>query len=332
MTDPIARGSSRRHFVLGTVGAGFAGLHGGLWAADTGFPVKPIILMIPFPPGGSTDRLLRTLAKVAGDELGQPFVIDSRPGGSSMIAAQLLARAKPDGYTIGVLPLSIDRQRLIGKTKLEFKDFTPLARVAGQTFGIVSKPGSPFNSIADVVRLAKERPGTVTYGTAGIASHTHVGMEDFSQMAGIKLLHVPFKGGAETSMALQGGQIDLLVESAFWAPIVEAGKMHALAVWTEQRMPQLPNVPTMKELGYDLVMTAPFGMGAPAGLNPEASMKLRQALRKAILSPEFKAESDKILAPVMYQDADEFRKFGQANYALEKALVERIKLKEKLQE
>lgn len=332
MTHQTSRGSSRRNLVLGAVGAALAGLQGTSWAADAGFPAKPVIFIIPFPAGGSTDRLMRTIAKVAGDVIGQPLVIDARPGGSAMIAAQLLARAKPDGYTIGVLPLSIDRQRLLGKTKLELKDFTPLARVAGQTFGIVSKPGSPFNSIADVVRLAKEKPGTVTYGTSGIASTTHVGMEDFSQMAGIKLLHIPFKGGAESSTALQGGQIDLLVEAAFWVPLVEAGKMRALAVWTEQRVPQLPSTPTMKELGYDLVITSPFGIGAPAGLDPQASLKLRQALRKAILSPEFKAECDKILAPVMYQDVEEFQKFAQANYAIEKALIERINLKDKLQE
>ena len=324
--------SSRRRFVLGAVGSGIASLHGAAWSADPGYPSKPITLLIPFPPGGSTDRLLRVLANVAGAAIGQPFVIESKPGGSTMIAAQLLARAKPDGYTIGVLPLSMNRLRLLGKTTLELKDFTPLARVGGQTFGIVVKADSPLKSIADVVRLAKEKPGTVSYGTAGIASHTHVGMEDFSLMAGVKLNHIPFKGSAETANALLGDQIDLLVEAASWAPFVEAGKMRVLAVWTEQRVASFPNVPTMKELGYDLVMTAPFGLGAPAGLDPQVSLKLREALKKAVLSNEFKTEADKILTPVMYQDADEFLKFGQANYAVEKAMVERIRLKEKLVE
>ena len=324
--------SSRRRFVLGAVGSGIASLHGAAWSADPGYPSKPITLLIPFPPGGSTDRLLRVLAAVAGTAIGQPFVIESKPGGSTMIAAQLLARAKPDGYTIGVLPLSMNRLRLLGKTTLELKDFTPLARVGGQTFGIVVKADSPLKSIADVVRLAKEKPGAVSYGTAGIASHTHVGMEDFSLMAGVKLNHIPFKGSSETANALLGDQIDLLVEAASWAPIVESGKMRVLAVWTEQRVASFPNVPTMKELGYDLVMTAPFGLGAPAGLDPQVSLKLREALKKAILSNEFKTEADKILTPVMYQDADEFLKFGQANFAVEKAMVERIRLKEKLQE
>ena len=324
--------SSRRRFVLGAVGSGLAGLHGGVWSADAGYPNKPITLVIPFPPGGSTDRVLRVLVSVAGAAIGQPFILDSKPGGSAMIAAQFIARAKPDGYTIGTMPLSINRLRLLGRTTLELKDFTPLARVAGATFGIVVKADSPLKSIADVVRVAKEKPGTISYGTAGIASHTHVGMEDFSLMAGVKLNHIPFKGSAESANGLLGGQIDLMVEAASWAPFVEAGKMRALAVWTEQRVTQLANVPTMKELGYDLVMTAPFGLGAPAGLEPQVALKLREALKKAILSSEFKAECDKILAPVMYQDGEEFMKFGQANYAVEKAMVERIRLKEKLQE
>ena len=319
---------NRRQLMLAGLGAGCA--HVSTWAADT-FPNKPITFIVPFPAGGPTDHLFRALTALVAKSLGQSFVMDNRPGAFSAIAGGVLSRAKPDGYTVGVLPMTLNRFNLLGTTTLDVgRDFTPIARVAGQTFGIVVKSDSPYRTVADVVKAAKEKPGTINYGTSGIASSTHVGMEEFSRMAGIQLNHIPFKGFAESSVQLLGGQLDLMSEAAAWAPYIENGKMRALCVWNEQRHPQLPNVPTMKELGYDLVMTAPFGIGAPPGLDIQAASKLGEAFKRAVLSNEFKAEAAKILAPVMYQDAVAFRKYIQENFDWEKAMVERLKLKEKI--
>jgi tripartite-type tricarboxylate transporter receptor subunit TctC len=277
--------------------------------------------------------MLRTLATVASKAIGQPIVIEARPGAFAMVAAQALARAKPDGYTIGVVPVALNRMALLGRSTVDLmKEFTFLAQLAGQTNGLVTQSGSRFKTVADLVKFAKESPGSITYGTSGIASHTHVAMEDFAYTAGIKLTHVPYKGGAETMRALMGGEIDLLADSGGWVPLIESGKMQLLSIWNEQRAARFPNVPTMKELGYNLVMTSPFGLGAPAGLDPQIAVKLRQVLKQAALSPEFKAECDNNLAIVMYQDADDFRKYAQENYNWEKAMIERLNFKEKVKE
>lgn len=326
--DALARPAlTRRGFVLTSAAAAFSGLSG-VALAGTDYPSRPITFIVPFPAGGPTDRIIRALTTRAGKVPGWTFVVESRPGGSTTIAAQALANAKPDGYTIGIVPLTLNRLNELGKTKLDvLKDFTLIARVVGQTHGIVVRADSPFRSVADVVKAANAKPDRVTYGTSGLASHTHVAMEDFSRTAGVKLTHIPFKGGTESLKSVLAGEIDLMTDAALWAPMVDAGKLRLLATWGESRTARYPDVPTMKELGYNLVMTAPFGIGGPAGLDAQAMQKLRSVLREAIQSAEFREECDHILAPVMYQDADDFRRYAQENRAVEKALVNRIGLK-----
>ena len=318
---------TRRGFVLAGAAA-LSGMSRIALAAGADYPSKPLTFFVPFPAGGPTDRIIRAMTARAGRTLGQAFVVESRPGASTTIAAQALATAKPDGYTIGVVPMTINRLNALGKTKLDvLKDFTFIARVAGQTHGIVVRADSPFKSVADIVKAAKEKPGILSYGTSGIASHSHVAMEDICKTAGVTLNHIPFKGGTETLNALLGGEIDMLAESALWATMVDVGKARLLATWGDSRTARFPNAPTMKELGYNLVMMGPFGLGGPAGMDPPVVQKLRDAFREAIQSPEFREECDRILAPVMYQDADDFRRYAQENLATERALVERLNLK-----
>jgi len=299
-----------------------------LAAGAVDYPSRPITFFVPFPAGGPTDRIIRAMTTQAAKYLGQSFVIESKPGGSTTIAAQALANAKSDGYTLGIVPMTINRLNALGRTKIDvLKDFSFIARVVGQTHGLVVRADSPFKSVADIARAAKERPGLISYGTSGVVSHTHVAMEDFSRTAGVKLNHIPFKGGTESLKALIGGEIDLMADSALWAPMVDAGKARLLATWGDARSARYPNVPTMKELGYNLVMMAPFGIGGPVGVDARTLAKLRVAFREAIRSPEFREECDRVLAPVMYQDADEFRRYAEANLTLERALVARLNLK-----
>jgi tripartite-type tricarboxylate transporter receptor subunit TctC len=299
--------------------------------AVAAYPSRPISFIVPFPPGGPTDRLVRALTLETGKALAATIVVINRPGGSTIVAAQALALAKPDGYTIGIVPVSVNRHRLLNRTTLDVaKDFTLLAGVAGQTFGLVVRASSPLTSVAEVVAFAKARPETVRYGTSGIASHTHVAMEHFCALAGIRLAHIPFKGGIETTAALLAGEIELLAEAAVWLPYVEAGRLRVIATWTERRVPRLPNVPTMQELGYSLVMTAPFGVGGPAGLEPQVISVLAPALKQAVLSSSFKSACDQVLAPVLYQDAHDFRRYVEENYAWEAGMVVSLGLRDKI--
>jgi tripartite-type tricarboxylate transporter receptor subunit TctC len=192
---------------------------------------------------------------------------------------------------------------------------------------MVTRSDSRFRSVADVVKAAKEKPQVITYGTSGVATHPHVAMEDFAERAGIQLNHIPFKGGTESLKALLAGEIDLLTESALWAPYVDSGQCRLLATWSDQRTARYPSVPTMKELGYPLMFYGSFGLGGPVGIETQVLNRLRQVFKQAILSPEFKTECDSILAPIMYLDGEDFRKFAQENYTQEKVLVERLKTK-----
>lgn len=324
--------TKRRQLLLGAAsGLAGAALPFGSALAQSDYPTRPITFLCPWPAGGTADVTMRVLAKVLSEQLGQPVVFENRAGASGMIGARALATAKPDGYTIGQIPISVTRFAQLGTVTFDpLKDFTYLARASGQTFGIVVRADSPYKTLADLVAAAKANPGKLTFASAGVAGATHVGMEEFLLAAGAKMNHVPYKGGAPALTDLMGGQVDALADSSSWAPYVEQGKLRLLATWGAQRPPRFAKVPTLKEAGYDVVVDAPNGIGAPAGLDPKVAEKLGAALKKAIMSPEFKQACDRIDAPVMYQDADEYRKYVLSQYVHEKRLIEKLNLKEQI--
>ncbi len=331
--EPIS--TKRRQLLLGGVG-GLAALAipmSPLRAAEAAYPTKPITFIVPWPPGGTSDATMRSLVAIVGPELGQPFVVENRAGASGMIGTRGLASAKPDGYTLGQIPLSVARFSQLGTVKIDpVNDFTFICRTTGQTFGIAVLTSSPFKSIADLVTYAKAHPGDVTYATAGIGGQTHVGMEEFALAAGIKLNHIPHKGGAEAIQAVLGGHVQLLADSSSWAPHVMQGKMRLLATWNEERLPRYPNVPTLKELGYNVVMNAPNGVGAPKGLDPAITKRLREVFKKAVLSDQYRKECEKMDVLVMYQDGDDYRKFMEETVRHEKKVIERLRLRELMKE
>jgi tripartite-type tricarboxylate transporter receptor subunit TctC len=293
--------------------------------ADQGYPSRPISVIVPFPAGGTTDRAVRSLTHLATGAMGQSFVIENKPGGSTLIAAQALARARSDGYTIGIVPMNLNRLRALGKTQIDAaKDFSFIARMVGQTHGFVARSDSPYLSVDDIVDVAKRRPNHITYGTSGVASITHVAVEDFADRASIQLRHVPFKGGTESLRALLGGEIDLVAESPIWTSEIDSGRCRLLAIWNEQRLARYPSVPTMKEMGHPLVFDGTVGLGGPAGMEEPILTRLRAVFKQAILSPEFAAECDKFLAPIRYLDGDDFQRYAQENLNQEKTLVLRL--------
>ncbi|MDD2546800.1 MAG: tripartite tricarboxylate transporter substrate binding protein [Burkholderiaceae bacterium] len=316
----------RRDVVLG-FGAAALATSVPLWAQT--WPERPITFVCPWPAGGTADQSMRALCSVASRVLGHSVAVENKVGASGMIGAKALASARPDGYTIGQIPISVTRFSQLGTLQADpRKDFTYIARTSGQTFGIAVPTGSPFKTLQDLVAAAKATPGKVSYAHAGVGGATHVGMEEFAAAAGIQLNHVPYKGGAEALQGVLGGHVDLLADSSSWAPHVEGGKLRLLATWGEQRTTRFKDVPTLKELGYNVVVDAPNGIGAPKGLPPAIEARLREAFRVAVASPEFKALADKLDAPLLYLDGPEYAQYVNAVYQKETMLIDKLKLRE----
>ncbi|XAH25149.1 tripartite tricarboxylate transporter substrate binding protein [Xylophilus sp. GW821-FHT01B05] len=328
---PLNHPLQRRQLLVGGASAAvLAATTGRAFAA--GYPERPISFICPWPAGGTADRSMRAICQAAAQVLGQPVVLENRAGASGMIGTKALAMARPDGYTIGQIPISVTRFSQIGSVQLDpLKDLSYLARTSGQTFGIAVPASSRFQSLRDMVIYAKSNPGRVTYAHAGVGGATHVGMEQFAQAAGIELNAIAYKGGSAALQDVLGGQVDMLADSSSWAPHVEAGKLRLLATWGEQRTPRFKDAPTLKELGYDVVVEAPNGIGAPKGLPPAVEKRLRDAFRIAVKSEEFKQVADAIDAPVMYLDGPDYEKYVRSVYRQETDLIQKLNLKELMQ-
>ncbi len=319
----------RRHFIGSAAGLASSLLLPAGSALAQGYPERPISFICPWPAGGTADQSMRALCGVASRVMGQPIAVENKAGAAGMIGAKALASAKPDGYTIGQIPISVTRFAQLGTLQADpRKDFTYLARTSGQTFGIAVQATAPFKTLKDLVDHAKANPGKLTYAHAGIGGATHVGMEEFAAAAGIQLSHVPYKGGAEALQGVLGGHVDALADSSSWAPHVEAGKLRLLATWGEQRTARFKDTPTLKESGYNVVVDAPNGIGAPKGMDPAVAQKLRDAFRQAVASPEFKQIADKLDAPLLYLDGPDYEKYVHTVYQKETVLIDKLKLRE----
>lgn len=319
----------RRELSIAMLGAAaLSALPRGAQAQGT-YPSRPITFICPWPAGGTADATMRALCAAASRELGQPVVLENKPGAAGMLGTSAMVVAAPDGYTIGQVPMSVTRFSQLGTFRFDpMKDITYIARTNGQTFGIAVRPDSRYRTLKELVAAAKTSPGTITYATSGVAGQTHVGMEEFAMKAGIKLNHIPFKGGSEALQAVMGGHVDVLADSSSWAPQVESGKLILLATWGEKRTRF--DAPTLREAGYDVVVEAPNGVGAPKGIDPAIHARLRSAFRKATQSPEFTSACAKIDSDVMYLDADDYRRTIQQSVEHEKRLIEALHLREKL--
>ncbi len=319
--------TSRRQFILGSVATAFLAAAPRAFAAT--YPDRPILFVCPWPAGGTADLTMRALCAAAAKTLGQTIVVDNKAGASGMLGLKAMASAKPDGYTIGQIPISVTRFAQLGTVQIDpLTDLSYIARTSGQTFGIAVRADAPWKTLKDFVAAAKASPGKLTYGSAGIGGATHVGMEEFALVAGAQFNHIPYKGGAPALQDLIGGQIDALADSSSWAPHVKAGKLRLLATWGEKRTQDFPEVPTLREQGFDVVVDAPNGVGAPKGLDPAIEKRLREAFKLAAASPEFVAACEKIDAPVMYLDGPDYEKYAAATYRKETQLIQRLKLKD----
>jgi tripartite-type tricarboxylate transporter receptor subunit TctC len=298
--------------------------------AQDGYPSKPITMVVPFPPGGVADIVGRPLAASMEKALKQPVVIVNRTGAGGAVGMAAVAKAAPDGYTIlmGLSSISIFpvSDRINGKApSYEMRDFAPIALITADPTVLVVSADSPWKTLQEFVDSAKAYPGKINYSSSGVYGTLHVAMEIFANSAGIKLFHVPYQGGGPALTALLGGQVHALASGP--APAVgqiKAGKMRALASWSTERLPLMPEVPTFKELGYDAEFYIWSGVFAPAAIPTVVLDRLRSAVRDAANSPEFKGTMEKVQTPVSYLDAPAFRTYWERDAARLKVALEKI--------
>jgi len=303
------------------------------WAAIShaqDYPSKPITMVNPFPPGGVVDVVGRPLAAVMEKSLKQPVIMVGKTGAGGAVGFAYAAKAPADGYTIlmGLSSISIFpvSDRINGKTPpYELKELAPIALVTADPTVLVVRTDGPYKSVKDFVEAAKANPGKINYSSSGVYGTLHVAMEIFANAAGIKLFHVPYQGGGPAVTALLGGQVQALASGP--APAIgqiKAGKMRALASWGTERLALMPEVPTFKELGYDAEFYIWSGVFVPAATPAPIVAVLRNAVREAANSPEFKNAMEKVSTPVAYLDAPEFQKYWDKDAARLKGALEKI--------
>ena len=291
-----------------------------------GYPSRPITLICPWPAGGPTDTHLRKLAELASKQLGQPIIVENKPGAGGMLGPAGMARnAAPDGYTISQLHINAVRQPHLQKVDYDpLKDFTYIIGVSGYTFGLVVKSDSPIKSFADVVAYAKANPGTFSYGSTGVGTSPHLIMEEMATKAGIQLLHAPFKGNADSTQALMGGHIMAQSDSTGWGKFVDAGTFRLLVTFGAERTRW--GAPTAKDLGYDVVYPSPYGIAGPKGMDPKIVKILHDAFKKAMDDPEHTKILQQLDQIYWYKSPEEYAKWAADTWVTERANVERLGL------
>ncbi len=259
-------------------------------ATNAEFPSKPVRFIVPFPPGGTVDPLARLIGARLSNALGQQFIVDNRTGGSGTIGTGIAAKANPDGYTyVFVFDTHAVNPALIPNLPFDtLKDLAPVMLVGRAPYGIITPPAKPYKTMGDVVRAAKAKPDTLTYGTVGAGSLGHLALTLAGQSGGFKLVHVPYKGGGPMTVAVIGGQIDLGIGStALVTPFANDGRMRVLATTGDARSVTLPNVPTLIEEGYkDVTAYAWWGIFAPARTPPAIINKLHSEMVKVLNLPD----------------------------------------------
>jgi len=294
------------------------------------YPTRPVTIIVPFPAGGTLDGIARVVGEKLAARLGKPFVVENRPGAGSATGTAAVAKAAPDGYTLlmgGSSPLAINPALRKEIPYDPAKDFVPLALVAHSGFVLVVHPSLPVRSVPELVKLAKEKPGSLSYASGGPGSPQHICAEIFKSMAGIDLAHVPYKGGAPALSDVVGGHVPLVFADMLPAlPMIAEGKVRALAVTPTTRVPSLPDVPPLTDAGvpgFDVVAWPMFA--APANTPAAIVGKLQTELKSILATPEMREWIVKTgMTPVTPLTAEELRRFLQTEIARWPNILERI--------
>jgi tripartite-type tricarboxylate transporter receptor subunit TctC len=316
----------KKAILLAAALALFAGL-----AQAQQFPTRPVTLIVPWPAGGSTDIGMRALAGATEKHLGQPIVIENKPGAGGTIGpANMAAGAKPDGYTVAQLPITVFRMPFIQKTSFDpTRDFSYIIHITGYTFGVVVKADAPWKTFGELIDYARANPGKINYGTPGAGTSLHITMEQIARQQGIKWTHVPFKGVAESMNALLGGHIDVVSDSTGWAGSVDAGQARLLVTWGAGRTKNWPNVPNLKESGIDMISNSPFGIGGPKGMDPAVVKVLHDAFKKGMEEQSYRDSMIKLDQEPFYLDTAAYQAYALKQVEEQKQLVEELGLRQR---
>ncbi len=316
----------RRHLVqLAAAAAAFPAVHA---LAQSGpFPNRPIRLAIAFSAGGPTDITMRQLADNAAKILGQPVVVENKPGAGGALPAIQLQSSPADGYTLAQIPLGVFR--LPYTTKITWdpvKDISYILNVTGYAFGIVVPADGPIKTWADFVAYARANPGKLSYGSTGTLTSPHLTTELIAQQLGLQLNHIPYKGSADLMTSILGGNIMAAADSTGFAPHVASGKLRVLNTWGDRRLEKFADAPTLRELGLNIVQNSPFGIGAPRGTPSEVVQRLHDAFKRAMEEPSYVQALARYDMVPIYMGPAAYTKFAQDTFATEKALVEKLGL------
>lgn len=290
----------RRQFLAVSASVGAVAASQGV-LAQSKYPDRPITLIDPFTAGSNTDYFSRALADEMSRLLGQPFIVENRAGGGGALGTEYLARAKADGYTLGLASVSTHVANPAVNKALRYdpiKDFAPITPIVSLPSVTVVLANSPFKSIKDLLAAAKDKPGTVSFASPGVGSAGHVLLEHFAHMAGVKFLHVPYRGSGPILNDLFAGQIAVASDNIpALLPHIRSGKLRALALRDLKRLPQLPDVPTLKELGFEPVSRPLwFGLVAPAGTPRDIVRRLNEVALQAMKTPAFLQKAEVVAA------------------------------------
>jgi len=301
-------------------------------ASAQSYPTKPVRILIGYAPGGASDVLTRAFAEELSKSLGQPFIVENRPGANGVTAAVQLAKSTPDGYTIGIaVPSNVTNMLLhkAGEQPYDFvKDFAPIAPMASTPMILVVTPSLPVKNVKELIDMAKSKPGQINYAGAGAASTAQLFMELMNYKAGIKMTHVPYKGGAPGMLATMTGEVATTwVSTVAGLSTIKAGKLRPLAVSTTKRIPSLPDVPTIAEAGVPgFVADVWFGLQAPGGTPKAIVDKLNSEIQRISKTPAMQERIANIGAIAMYQSPEQFAATIAAESAVWSDLFKHVKI------
>ena len=301
-----------------------------LRAQGTGrFPDRPLRLLVPWAAGGTTDIQLRALAEQAAKRLGQPVIVENKPGAGGVLAAQQLLNERPDGYVLAQMPISVFRHPQMAQRALfnPLEDFSYVIHLTGYLFGVVVRADAPWRTFPQFLDEAKANPGKFNYGTPGVGTSLHITMEQIAGLRGIDWVHVPFRGVAENMQSLLGGQIQATADSSGWAELVQSGRLRLLVTWGAERAKRFPDVPTLRESGIDLVSASPYGLAGPKGMSPEVVRVLHDAFREALFDPAHIAILERFDMAPFHLGPDEYAAFARRQYAEEGEMIRKLGLR-----
>jgi tripartite-type tricarboxylate transporter receptor subunit TctC len=302
----------------------------GLASAQSAYPTKPITMIVPFPPGGLADLVARPVAEAMSRDLGQPVVVENRGGAGGGIGMAQVAKSPADGYTV-LMSLSSftvipEADTILGRPPMySMSSLRPIARFTADPTVLAVRADAPWKTAKDFVEDAKKRPGAINYGSSGNYGTMHVPMEILSQNAGIKMTHVPFTGAGPAVVALLGGQIDAVSTGpATVLQYLKAGKLRVLAHWGNGRLESMPEVPSLKDAGYNAEYAQWSGLFIPSGAPEPVAQRLRAAARVAANDPKVKEVILNAGSPILYQDTPDFEKYVAADAKRMAEVVKKI--------